>query len=100
MKAILSKEQGHFGNLWLKSIEIGFSKPLLRTNNTDQCIFPLVADSFSYPCCHHFKFVETLLVLRSNVTLEFCSFKAEGCLDIFQPDGLILRLDDGGIRFP
>lgn len=45
MKAILSKEQGHFGNLWLKSIEIGFSKPLLRTNNTDQCIFPLVADS-------------------------------------------------------
>lgn len=35
---------------------------------------------------------------RTNVTLEFCYFKAEGPLNIFQSDGLIFRLHVGGHR--
>ena len=79
-----------------KSIQNGFLKPSLRTNNTDHIHMYIPPDAdYLYSTIPTLSSPQTCrypLVERTNVTLEFCYFKAEGSLNIFQSDGLIFRL--------
>ena len=70
----------------------------LTIQTTTTCTFLPDVSTWLYPHYHHLKLVGTLLVERTNVTLEFCYFKAEGSLNIFQLDGLIFRLHVRGHR--